>query len=207
MASFASTFSDLRGGLGLANPNLDSFPVLLGANNLAICASNSMYPAMYTKSMLFKEENITYDVITIEYLSYFNSDSIYELADQLRHRYPDAILIVFIVWALRQFIHKAGGKRLHLWLYNRWGKGLDQFMPYDTMNEYLDETTNDDWQFTTFRIDTLKAAAKHVNRLVLEFDLPNPPQSNNDYLRIVRNDDRTRRDVSTSCYRRSFWPC
>merc|ERR1719410_2115303 len=73
-----------------------AYPYQLSPNvsNLAIRACGSNYPSICTQSMV-GNDNI-YDVIILEYLN--SEDGIDVLVKRLRQRFPDAVIIMLLLW-------------------------------------------------------------------------------------------------------------
>jgi len=95
-----------------------AYPFQLSSNavNLAMRASDSSYPSMCTQTML---HDSIYDVIIVEY-DRRRFESLAVFAHRLRHRFPDATIVLTKMWNLMDVIvrPKGGGKveKLREWL-------------------------------------------------------------------------------------------
>jgi len=163
-------------GSGMNNPKTEAFPGMLNARNEGIRASDSNYPAMCTYSMVGEYDIV--DVITIEYMpmSFWGTrDSILLLGRRLRQRFPDATIIFLNVWTPHQFFHKPTATGLRKFVLDNTDMMGSPIIPKSALDDALQKTSNEDWEFYGFNEDWLQDAASDplINGTVLSLATPN----------------------------------
>eukprot|EP00548_Thalassiothrix_antarctica_P009101 CAMPEP_0194159718 /NCGR_PEP_ID=MMETSP0152-20130528/77993_1 /TAXON_ID=1049557 /ORGANISM="Thalassiothrix antarctica, Strain L6-D1" /LENGTH=465 /DNA_ID=CAMNT_0038869333 /DNA_START=563 /DNA_END=1960 /DNA_ORIENTATION=+ len=163
-------------GSGMNHPKTEAYPGLLNSRNEAIRASDSNYPAMCTYSMVGEHDIV--DVITIEYMpmSFWGTrDSILQLGRRLRQRFPDATIIFLNVWTPHQFFHKETNTGLRQFVIDNTDMTGKVVLPEGALEEALQKTSNQDWEFYGFNEDWLEDAANDplINGTVLSLAPPN----------------------------------
>jgi len=163
-------------GSGMTYPKTEAYPGLLNSRNEGIRASDSNYPAMCTYSMVGQHDIL--DVITIEYMpmSFWGTrDSILQLGRRLRQRFPDATIIFLSVWTPHQFFHKHTKKSLRQFVIDNTDMHGFPVLPDGALEEVIQKTTKNDWEFYGFNEDWLEDAANDplINGTVLSLPPPN----------------------------------
>jgi hypothetical protein len=167
-----ATFGSSRTwGSGIQNPERDSFPSLLGAKNLAIRASGPEYPAVCTYSMVGDE---IYDVIVMEYMLDFVSDALTVLAQRLRNRFPDAILIFLNVWAPRQYTYAPTNETLNTIVHHKLSTE-SSLTPLDCVMDIMEGTKPGDWTFQSYNREAIQDVADKVGGWIIDLQTDNDP--------------------------------
>jgi len=139
------------------------------AGNHGIRSSGPNYPAACTYSMLGDEE---YDVIIMEFFTVANTGMM-ELAQRLRERFPDALLVILRLWDSPMLVNK-DGMDLRTWATKEHNFGQD-FIHKDDFREAFKEygAENWHWQFEEehhWWIDVHEDVARETGAYIIPMD-------------------------------------
>jgi len=159
-------------GSGLEN-RFDAYPYLLSskATNLALRATGPNYPSICTQTMVGDEK---YDVIMLEYFERAN-DGLKPLAERLRKRFPNAIMILVQLWHPKMILYKSNGKIITMleWLKeNGFGDMAPELINGSQLKKALEATSSEDWGFNFDKLNNgmsiLEDIANTVNGVLLK---------------------------------------
>lgn len=131
-------------GTMLNDPLSDAFPYLLSPNatNLAIAAGISKYPSHCAASMLKNHAEESFDVIVLEFPPHFWVYT-FKLAERLRERFPNALIIFFDMWRPIEYTHVPSGNPIQKWAKE---KGHNLMRP-DFPQHFIDSTIAEEWDY------------------------------------------------------------
>eukprot|EP00591_Stephanopyxis_turris_P002846 CAMPEP_0195524470 /NCGR_PEP_ID=MMETSP0794_2-20130614/24319_1 /TAXON_ID=515487 /ORGANISM="Stephanopyxis turris, Strain CCMP 815" /LENGTH=595 /DNA_ID=CAMNT_0040654697 /DNA_START=88 /DNA_END=1875 /DNA_ORIENTATION=+ len=145
-----------------AYPNLIGAPHFTYVDNLAIRATGADYPSLCLESMLVKAQvdpNESYDVILLEF--FVNGLSgLPQLLNRLKHRYPDAVIVVVVLWSIASSVVKVGTRKSPLEI----GR-----------NHLINWVWKENAEQKTIVAGLEDFTSKHINGYVYEFPKPERP--------------------------------
>lgn len=155
--------SSMTWGSGVQDRS-NAYPYLLSskATNLALRATGPNYPSICTQSMVGDE---IYDVIMLEYFSRA-SDGLKPLAERLRQRFPNAMIILVQLWNPKMISYR---KNIHI---NKWVSEKKLPLNDPKLLEAVEATSSSEWTFNMewmrFCMNILEDTAKAVNGYILK---------------------------------------
>ena len=159
-------------GSGLDDRFKEAYPYLMSPDvtNLAKRATGPAYPALCTQSLVGTR---LYDVIVLEYYM-DNANKIIKLAQRLRGRFPDALILFVKLWLPSRYRNKTaprGKKSMKNWAK---ANGYDDHNSKEFKKFLTSETGPDDWDLLEKPDygENVRAAADAVGGHMI--NLPNP---------------------------------
>lgn len=169
------------------NPNTDAFVKLLSqenGDNYALRGSGPNYPAACTYSMLGDNE---YDVFILEYFRSVQFEGMRELAQTLRERFPDSIIIILRMWEPQNLFHKH--EKIEMSTFAK-SKGFEKdYIHHQEFHDLFLELGEDNWEWefeAKFKhwVDFQEDVAKEVGAYIIEQPLPKEAGGPLGYLEI-----------------------
>ena len=183
---YAAFGSSITLGATLDNREKDAYVKKLSydkGRNYGIRSSGPKYPAACTKSIMGDEE---FDVIVLEFFTVANTGMM-ELAQRLRERFPDAIIVVARLWD-PPMLENVNGQGLMSWAQEK-GYGNAFIHSSNFKDEFLRSYSENQWQWrfeTTHKefVEVHEAIAKETGSYIVPMAWDTNAAGESGYLEI-----------------------